>query len=109
MSENRKIHLFMLCVIFPQALSQSTLKNETSTSKVRLRRGGFIKSGIKGVKWTMRWFRVKQAMDILLTDAKLIKIDRTFDIEWYQKVGGQPKAYTDFWKISVAKKNEKDV
>ena len=41
-------------------------------------------------------------MDIILTDAKLIKIDKDLDLEWNQKFKGEHRAHKDFWKIGIA-------
>ena len=89
------------------AMFKNTVNNETNISRTRIRRGGLVKSGVKGIKWTMRWLRERQAMGILLTDAKLIKVDKSLDIEWYQKPGGPRGAFKDFWKMGVANKTKK--
>ena len=98
--------VFMFCVMFVPANARNTIDNEANVARIRRRRSGIVKTGIKGINWTMRWFRVRQAMNIMLADAKLIKEDKNFDIEWYQKTGGIKRAFEDFWKIGVANKTK---
>ena len=88
MLKNGKLFLlFIFCAMLLPTMLKNTINNETNISRTRIRRGGLVNSGIKCVKWTMKGFRVRQAMDILLTDAKLIKVDTSLDIEWYQQQG----------------------
>ena len=112
--------VFVFYIISILANLQTSIGDDVKIAKIRSRRVvKLFETGSKllepavtkfvetGGKMGLKWFRGYKANQILMEDAKLIKVDENLHARWYKKAGGMRKAKEDFWMLSPHDKKKK--